>query len=135
MAILPLAVATKALCSTTSIIPKFNDNVINKAGKCVFAYNANYDKIFANHFENCQIGIHFTAAIEGTTLYEIHLLTTKARLNMSAPASSIGVRAVAATIGAITAPLTLTATASATVPTVRTGLSTKSSGAHPSLGY
>ena len=49
---------------------EIHDNVINKAGKCVFAYNANYDKIFANHFENCQIGIHFTAAIEGTTLYE-----------------------------------------------------------------
>ncbi len=41
-----------------------HDNIINKAGKCVFAYNANYDKLSANHFENCQIGIHFTAAIE-----------------------------------------------------------------------
>ena len=113
---------------------EIHDNVINKAGKCVFAYNANYDKIFANHFENCQIGIHFTAAIEGTTLYENSFIN-KARLNMSAPASSIGARVVAATIGAITAPLTLTATASATVPTVPTGLSTKSSGAHPSPGY
>lgn len=40
-----------------------HDNIINKAGKCVFAYNANYDKLSANHFENCQIGMHFTAAI------------------------------------------------------------------------
>ena len=47
-----------------------HDNIINKAGKCVFAYNANYDKLFANHFENCQIGIHFTAAIEGTSLHD-----------------------------------------------------------------
>ena len=46
-----------------------NDNIINKAGKCVFAYNANFNKIFDNHFENCQIGIHFTAAIEGTSLF------------------------------------------------------------------
>ena len=79
---------------------EIHDNVINKAGKCVFAYNA-----------------------------------TKAKSNTSAPVSLIGARVVAATIGAITAPLTLTATASATVPTVPTGLSTKSSGAHPSPGY
>ena len=38
-----------------------NDNIINKAGKCVFAYNANFNKIFDNHFENCQIGIHLTS--------------------------------------------------------------------------
>lgn len=30
---------------------EIHDNVINKAGKCVFAYNANYNKIFDNHFE------------------------------------------------------------------------------------
>ena len=41
---------------------------------------------------------------------------------MSAPASSIGARVVAATIGAITVPLTLTATASATVPTRPNGI-------------
>ena len=44
------------------------DNIINGAGKCVFAYNANYNHIDANHFENCEIGIHFTAAAEGTSL-------------------------------------------------------------------
>ena len=114
---------------------EIHDNVINKAGKCVFAYNANYNKIFDNHFENCQIGIHFTAALKAQACLIIRLSTTKAKSNTSAPVSLIGARVVAATIGAITAPLTLTATASATVPTVPTGLSTKSSGAHPSPGY
>jgi nitrous oxide maturation protein nosD len=46
----------------------------------VFAYNANYDKIFANHFENCQIGIHFTAAIEGTTLYENSFINNESQV-------------------------------------------------------
>ncbi len=46
------------------------DNVIDKADKCVFVYNANYNKILNNRFENCQIGIHFTAAIEGTKLVD-----------------------------------------------------------------
>ena len=59
---------------------EIHDNVINKAGKCVFAYNANYDKIFANHFENCQIGIHFTAAIEGTTLYENSFINNESQV-------------------------------------------------------
>ncbi|MCP1771656.1 nitrous oxidase accessory protein [Neisseria perflava] len=44
------------------------DNVIDQAGKCVFVYNANYNKITGNYFEQCQTGIHFTAAIEGTQL-------------------------------------------------------------------
>ena len=44
------------------------DNVIDRAEKCVFVYNANYNQINGNHFENCKMGIHFTAAIEGTEL-------------------------------------------------------------------
>lgn len=44
------------------------DNVIYQADKCLFAYNANHNKIIGNHFEQCKIGIHFTAAIEGTEL-------------------------------------------------------------------
>lgn len=57
-----------------------HDNIINKAGKCVFAYNANYDKLFANHFENCQIGIHFTAAIEGTSLHDNSFINNESQV-------------------------------------------------------
>lgn len=57
-----------------------HDNIINKAGKCVFAYNANYDKLSANHFENCQIGIHFTAAIEGTSLHDNSFINNESQV-------------------------------------------------------
>ncbi|MCF7530449.1 nitrous oxide reductase family maturation protein NosD [Neisseria lisongii] len=46
------------------------DNIIYKADKCVFFYNANYNQIHGNYFERCAIGIHFTAAIEGTVLQD-----------------------------------------------------------------
>ncbi|QEY23379.1 nitrous oxide reductase family maturation protein NosD [Neisseria animalis] len=46
------------------------DNIIYRADKCVFVYNANFNDISGNYFENCAIGIHFTAAIEGTNLSE-----------------------------------------------------------------
>ncbi len=32
--------------------------------KCVFIYNANKNKIAGNHFQDCEIGIHFTAGSE-----------------------------------------------------------------------
>ena len=32
--------------------------------KCVFIYNANVNRIHGNRFENCDIGIHFTAGSE-----------------------------------------------------------------------
>ena len=57
-----------------------NDNIINKAGKCVFAYNADFNKIFDNHFENCQIGIHFTAAIEGTSLFNNSFINNESQV-------------------------------------------------------
>lgn len=47
---------------------EIHGNAIDKAEKCVFVYNANYNRITGNRFENCAIGIHFTAAIEGTKL-------------------------------------------------------------------
>lgn len=43
-------------------------NVVDGADKCVFLYNANHNRLINNHFEACNIGIHFTAAIEGTTV-------------------------------------------------------------------
>lgn len=36
--------------------------------KCVFIYNANKNRFFDNLFENCAIGIHFTAGSEGNTM-------------------------------------------------------------------
>lgn len=36
--------------------------------KCVFIYNANKNKFTGNSFENCSIGIHFTAGSEGNTM-------------------------------------------------------------------
>lgn len=36
--------------------------------KCVFIYNANKNKFTGNSFENCSIGIHFTAGAEGNTM-------------------------------------------------------------------
>ncbi|UOO82427.1 nitrous oxide reductase family maturation protein NosD [Uruburuella testudinis] len=44
-------------------------NVVDKAEKCVFIYNANYNTISGNHFENCGMGIHFTAAAEGNRIF------------------------------------------------------------------
>lgn len=37
-------------------------------GKCVFIYNANRNKFHDNWFENCEIGIHFTAGSEGNEI-------------------------------------------------------------------
>lgn len=45
-------------------------NVIDHADKCVFVYNANYNKLAGNHFEACAIGIHFTAAAEGNRIFQ-----------------------------------------------------------------
>lgn len=39
-------------------------NRIVAAEKCVFIYNANMNSFNGNHFEGCQIGIHFTAGSE-----------------------------------------------------------------------
>ena len=37
--------------------------------KCVFIYNANFNQISNNSFEQCQIGIHFTAGSEKNEIY------------------------------------------------------------------
>jgi len=44
-------------------------NRVVGAEKCVFIYNANFNQINDNSFEECQIGIHFTA---GSEKNEIH---------------------------------------------------------------
>ena len=48
---------------------RITGNVIDKAEKCVFIYNANHNTISGNHFENCEMGIHFTAAAEGNRIF------------------------------------------------------------------
>ena len=44
-------------------------NRVVGAEKCVFIYNANFNQISNNSFEQCQIGIHFTAGSEKNEIY------------------------------------------------------------------
>jgi len=44
-------------------------NRVVGAEKCVFIYNANFNQIKKNSFEECQIGIHFTAGSEKNEIY------------------------------------------------------------------
>ena len=79
----PSAAATKASCSNYVNYSEINDKIINKAGKVRFcAYNANYNKIIANYFENCEIGIHFTAAIEGTSLSDNAFINNESQVKL-----------------------------------------------------
>ncbi len=45
-------------------------NRVVAAEKCVFIYNANFNQIAHNSFEQCQIGIHFTAGSEKNDIYD-----------------------------------------------------------------
>ncbi|RAP64461.1 carbohydrate-binding protein [Achromobacter sp. HZ01] len=44
---------------------RITGNSVDRAGKCVFIYNANYNEFQDNRFANCDIGVHFTAGSEG----------------------------------------------------------------------
>lgn len=57
-----------------------SDNIIYHADKCVFFYNANNNTINGNHFEGCNIGIHFTAAIEGTKLTDNSFINNESQV-------------------------------------------------------
>lgn len=47
----------------------FEDNTVRRGGeKCFFIYNANKNVLRGNRFEDCGIGIHFTAAGERNTI-------------------------------------------------------------------
>jgi len=48
---------------------KIAGNRVVGAEKCVFIYNANFNQISDNSFEQCQIGIHFTAGSEQNEIY------------------------------------------------------------------
>ena len=43
-------------------------NTVERAGKCVFIYNANKNRFLGNRFANCDIGVHFTAGSEGNQI-------------------------------------------------------------------
>lgn len=45
-------------------------NAVKESDKCVFIYNANNNQFTHNSFEQCGIGIHFTAAADGNTIRE-----------------------------------------------------------------
>jgi len=43
-------------------------NVVRGGDKCVFIYNANKNRFSDNQFEDCRIGVHFTAGSERNTI-------------------------------------------------------------------
>ncbi|WP_026638977.1 nitrous oxide reductase family maturation protein NosD [Bordetella petrii] len=43
-------------------------NSVRGGGKCAFLYNANNNRFELNHFQDCDIGIHFTAGSDGNTI-------------------------------------------------------------------
>ncbi|MBV7483250.1 nitrous oxide reductase family maturation protein NosD [Bordetella sp. BOR01] len=43
-------------------------NVVQGGAKCVFLYNANNNRFEFNHFQGCDIGIHFTAGSDGNAI-------------------------------------------------------------------
>lgn len=45
-------------------------NTVYQAEKCVYFYNANINKINHNHFESCDIGVHYTGAAQGNVIYD-----------------------------------------------------------------
>ena len=45
-------------------------NSVYQAEKCVYFYNANINQIHNNHFEQCEIGIHYTGAAQGNVIYD-----------------------------------------------------------------
>lgn len=44
------------------------DNVLDGGEKCVFIYNANFNRMTGNVFRNCEIGVHYTAGSEGNAI-------------------------------------------------------------------
>jgi nitrous oxidase accessory protein len=46
-----------------------NNTVHGSPEKCVFIYNSNFNDIHANHFEACDIGVHFTAGSEQNRIW------------------------------------------------------------------
>lgn len=49
---------------------KIYDNVVDTAEKCMYFYNANRNDILNNHLLNCEMGIHYTGAVEGNKIVD-----------------------------------------------------------------
>ena len=55
-------------------------NRVVGAEKCVFIYNANFNQINNNSFEECQIGIHFTAGSEQNEIYDNAFINNRSQV-------------------------------------------------------
>jgi nitrous oxidase accessory protein len=55
-------------------------NRVVGAVKCVFIYNANFNQINNNSFEDCQIGIHFTAGSEKNEIYNNAFINNRSQV-------------------------------------------------------
>jgi nitrous oxidase accessory protein len=67
---------------------RIDGNVASGSHKCVFIYNANKNVFAANRFENCAIGIHFTAGSERNAV------TGNAFIDNQTQVKYVGTRAV-----------------------------------------
>jgi nitrous oxidase accessory protein len=47
---------------------RLTDNVVRGSEKCVFIYNTNHNRFAGNWFEQCGVGVHFTAGSEGNEI-------------------------------------------------------------------
>ncbi len=56
-------------------------NTVYQADKCVYFYNANINKIYNNHFEQCEIGVHYTGAAQDNIVYDNAFLYNRSQVN------------------------------------------------------
>ena len=57
------------------------DNIVHGSPeKCVFIYNSNFNDIHANHFEACDIGVHFTAGSEQNRIWNNAFINNKTQV-------------------------------------------------------
>jgi len=66
--------ANDSIISGNAVIP---GDELPSPEKCVFVYNSNFNTINRNHFEACEIGIHFTAGSEQNTLWENNFIANR----------------------------------------------------------
>ncbi|MGI9288982.1 MAG: nitrous oxide reductase family maturation protein NosD [Pseudomonadales bacterium] len=57
-----------------------NNSVRGGVEKCVFIYNSNHNRIHHNHFEACQIGVHFTAGSEQNALWANNFIANRTQV-------------------------------------------------------
>ena len=69
------------------------DNAVRGATKCVFIYNANKNRLQANWFEGCKIGVHFTAGSERNEI------TGNAFINNETQVMYVGTRSLDWSVG------------------------------------